>query len=494
MKKNIKIKNLKINFRTFSKFAIVTAMIASLTGCSFFKKKSSNVSINNQPQKPTFTQEDKEYLSQKDEIVVNDNEYVIEDYDYMKLYNLDNYYNSYTSASTNIEHPNSIISGDLTVDNLYNIIKSNNDSYMSSMSKTTSYKEISNSNLRNICGYIVNALNKYINLSNKEEVNCILSNLKIFTKDIFANANVSDNNIMLINDDFFSIFKKTDMSLEEVITHETMHLLQKSCKDRREIGENYIGVSKMFDDKTIENFSFSWLYEGSAEKCSSNILREQPVKYLENIKYINIFNFISMDSNFKLEEVSFSKDVNLLFDKFNVQNEADKKELLNVLFSIEIVNNKPSNICGILNSNYDSNKIYRIMKRDIYKYFTKLFYTNLKNNANTMDVESVFKNIALFEAMINSELGLDMSSQVEFNNDFISDYLVNKNNFFGYYTNILGDDASYLYESYLSVLRVSNIYYNNDDTNSLFNTYRNFIGINMQNYLEIYNENVLTVK
>ena len=107
------------------------------------------------------------------------------------------------------EHSDLKITGALTQTQLYNVVKSNNDRYMNSMKGATTYDEISDGKLREVCGYIVNTINNYSHLvDDVNEVYCVLSNMKIFSKDTLSNASVSDNDVMIISDKFFSIFKK----------------------------------------------------------------------------------------------------------------------------------------------------------------------------------------------------------------------------------------------------------------------------------------------
>jgi len=470
-----KIKNLKRSIKQLKNVVITGVLVVTLSSCGIPGKKSNS---NNSAKVPTTSVVTTQIQKESPET-----------YNYLDLYDLDTNYSKYVSAN-NVEHSDLKITGALTQSQLYNVVKSNNDRYMNSMKGATTYDEISDGKLREVCGYIVKTINNYSHLvDDVNEVYCVLSNMKIFSKDTLSNASVSDNDVMIISDKFFSIFKKNDMSLEEVVSHEAIHLMQKSCKDRLEKSELYTGISMDFQDDSIENFTFSWLYEGSAEKCSSKQLGTTPVKYLNDIHYIDLFNFVSLDSNFKLEELCLSKDVNKLFNKFNCYSENDKKELLNNFFTIEIVANNPSNISTKLYNTYnDTSAVKKQMKRDIYKFYTKLFFQNMKNNVSDYNKEENYKMLALYEAILNSDLALDMTSQFAVNESFMEYYTAQKNVFLHGLGSIYGIDVLNEYEEYLSLIdKDSFALTNNDKTynemlNSMINKYKNYLGKNI--YLE----------
>lgn len=467
-----KFKNLKINVKQLKNTIIAGVLVFTLSACGIPGRKSNtNSKVSNTPGTTTTIQAQKETM---------------DSFDYWNLYDLDTNYSKYVSAS-NVSHSDLKISGELTQSQLYRVVKENNDRYMKNLKGATTYDEISDGKLNDICGYIVKTINNYKHLVDDiNEVYCVLTNMKIFSKDTLNNASVSDNDVLIVSDKFFSIFKKKDMTLEEVISHESIHLIQKSCKDRLEKNELYTGVSIDFQDDNVENFTFSWLYEASAEKCSSKQLGKNPVKYTNDIHYLDLFNFVSGSTEFNLEEICFSKSVDKLFKKFDCYNDNDKKELLNNFFTIEILANNPSKISSKLYNTYNNvNVVKKQMKRDVYKYYTKLFFQNMKNNISDLNKETIYKNLALFEAIINSDLALDMSSQVQYNQSFMEYYVAQKNVFLYGLGSIYGIDAMNEYEQYVSLIDKTSFTLESDDVtytkmlNSFIAKYNNYLGKNL---------------
>ena len=91
------------------------------------------------------------------------------------------------------------------------------------------------------------------------------------------------------------------------------------------------------------------------------------------------------------------------------------------------------------------------MKRDVYKYFSKVLFNNLKNNCFKMNKETIFNYIILFESIADSELQLNHESLKEVNEDFILYYNSLKKDFINYYGSNLNVDMEYEFSEYREI-------------------------------------------
>ncbi|MBE5862572.1 MAG: hypothetical protein E7295_06950 [Lachnospiraceae bacterium] len=128
------------------------------------------------------------------------------------------------------------------------------------------------------------------------------------------------------------------------IQHETMHLLQKPCPCEMKSNPNIerlISFSKYFNNLTVNPLYFSWLAEASAEMNKmmySNVPAlsyTTMIGYMQSITMVNLIrNEFSMNSMYDL---AFNQDINDLYMFFDVKTPEDKREVLNLIYSIEIL-------------------------------------------------------------------------------------------------------------------------------------------------------------
>ncbi len=370
-------------------------------------------------------------------------------YEYEKLYDFNSSLTEYNKLNLVTSHKSSLSS--ITIDSLYSTVKNNNEKYKKSLSITI-YKDLKTKELKSICEIIVNTINNYIKENksiNVERVKCVLSDLKIFNQlSSVNNAFVTDDNCLILSPNMLKIAQmingnETD---KDVFIHEINHLLQKGCncdlKNNPNLKNNF-GLSYSFNNLKVNSLNFSWLYEASAEKNMMNytghdlLVYKNMIGYLESLSLVNILN-----DNYNVndtEELSFKRTLDDLYKYFNVSSASDKLEILNLMYSIEVMQQAPNDFykayqeqTGTLKTSELVDEINYNVKSSICQTLSKLFYRNLSKNivGKNATLEDVFYLISLFENDLNNHLKYDEQEKYEYNEEFINKYIEIQDNFF----------------------------------------------------------------
>ena len=451
------------------------AIIIALSGCkSFAPNKSYNKVENNTTQQQVIHSD---YNSSNNNFIYNNNYEYDMSFDYNSFYNQNvqnfdlnnefkNYINSYDIGYNYIDYYNidslldkNINTIDLkteysnnqivTGEQLYKIVLNNNNTFMSNSINRNFYDEFGNNKLKKICNIIMDVINKYINSENKNEVHAVLNNLKILSKNITSNGYVSDNDILAISENK----SFNGETFENIVVHEAVHLLQKNSEQNIKDGSKRVGVCIKWEDEKINSLDWSWFYESSAAKCMENTLNTTSGSYKNDLNYLNLLKLttiLNAKSSTELEEICNNKNINNLFDYFNCDNDKDKKELVAMMYSIEIINNKPTEILEIIQKN-DSSSISEL-RSDIYVNLSKHFYKNLsigiKNN--NISLNEIFSLINLFESNVNYNLVTNYYGKFDKNKTFMQEYSEIQNQFF--YQLGISFNVSYdvIYDAFIS--------------------------------------------
>ena len=370
-------------------------------------------------------------------------------YEYEKLYNFKESLTEYNKLTLVNTHSNEL--KNITVDELYNIIVKNNKEYKKTV-KTSIYKELSSSEIREICSLIVEVSNKYIKENKNisiDRVKCVLSNLKMYKQtSAVANAFVTDDNCLIISPNMLQVANMINGkgTEEDIFIHEIIHLLQKGCNcdlnKNANLKRNF-GFSYAFKNLEVNSLDFTWLYEASAEKNMMNVTGHDPLVYKNMIGYLESLSLVNLlNDNYKVndtEKLSFKRDINDLYNYFGVTTEKDKKEILNLMYSIEVMQQAPTDFYNALEKSTGKTKdsslvdeVNYTVKVSICETLTKLFYKNLSKNLVNKDatLEDVFYLISLFENDLNSHIKYKDSSKYNYNDRFIETYLNIQDNFF----------------------------------------------------------------
>lgn len=381
-------------------------------------------------------------------------------YNYSNLYDFEKPLEKYNVVINTTLHHND--NYELTVDNLFKIVKENNDKYINDKQiNAFLYDEISDADIKTTCSAIVNVFNHYIDngLINESEAKCTLSDLKIFKQESStALAFVSSKNCLILNPnmaDIQSIFIK-EKSDTYVLTHEIIHLMQKGCncysKDCPDLVQMF-GSNCTFNNVPVNTIKFSWLYEASAEKEMANYTNHPTTTYHAYITYLESLNLANL-KDFNIEKLSFNHDINALYNYYNLTSDKDKTELLNMLYYIEIMQVAPDDFYEAYGKPKPSDDVKEnvcyTVKPVIFETLTKLFYKNLSETITDKEIpiQDVFYLISLFENDVNSHLEYSNPDLNKYNNDFLKVYTEIQNQFFLELANASNLSKEQVYEKF----------------------------------------------
>lgn len=500
---NLNFKAIKNNilFRLIPISLSLTAVFAS--GCSLRKSDNSKQNINNSYLSSTFDEAPSEhgilqsinenkalynvgsgsYKGTKlpsDKSCLNDFINYINcldtQYEYERLYDIDTNLNKYYDLTLIKKHNSKLKSLDSS--ELLNIVIENNKIFKADK-KTSLYKDIGSNELKSICNLIICTCKDFIRDNediDEDRLLCVLSDLKIFNKTSTNNAAITDDNCLMISPNMLELANKIngDGTETDVLIHEINHLLQKGCNcdaQKNDLIHNY-GFSYSFKDSEINSLDFTWIYEASAEKNMCNYTNHEPLVYKNMIGYLESLSLISLvNDNFSVndtEALSFNRTLDSLYKFFNVSEEKDKKEILNLMYSIEIMQTAPDDFYDKYERFYGRSKddklideINYCVKSSVCETISKLFYKNLTNAIMNNDVtlEDIFYLISIFECDLNNHLDYSNSSRLNDNKLFFERYVDIQNNFFYYLSktvNVQQQDIELLYNNYTSKVKDSN--------------------------------------
>ena len=271
-----------------------------------------------------------------------------------------------------------------------------------------------------------------------------LKNLRLFTYDDFGNAfYTSEENLIALNiSTMESLFQQGYGSFEDIVSHETNHLLQSAeltLPDKVEIGT---GMNYAFKDKKQNALYWEWYVEGAAEAgtvLEHNIPVDKAMVYVSYVR--SLFSIISTyafceENVYTLTQLTTQRDMNKFFELFGCTTEADKKEIMEMMVAYELT----------LNSNglyYSSATLEQMQIEDPYTFEKKLrcsigqtlakqFFRNLaeKLQGGEATLEDVFSLMAAFELRMAQEVWYDSDEQVAYMDGFYKTYTAVQDAFF----------------------------------------------------------------
>lgn len=388
-------------------------------------------------------------------------------YVYSEFYNLDEALVEYNKLKLDNYHNFDLKNIDST--ELYNIILENNKEYKK-VNKSSIYKEIDNKEIIKIVNIIITTVNDFIKLNDDisvDRIKCVLSDLKLFQqKSAMSNAFVTNDNCLIISPNMMQFAntingRGTD---EDVIKHEIIHLLQKGCNCDLNQNDNLkrnFGICYGFKNIEINSLDFTWFYEASAEKNMANYTGHDILVYKNMIGYLESLSITNLvKDTYKVndtENLSFKRNLEDLYNYFGVSTPKEKREILNLMYSLEVMHMEPSDFYNTLEKKTGKNKdanlrdeINYTVKSSICETLTKLFYKNLSQNIVNKDVSlgDIFYLISLFENDINNHILYDSDKKYSYNEHFINTYLDIQDNFFFELSNIINCSQEELENSY----------------------------------------------
>lgn len=390
-------------------------------------------------------------------------EYVVE-YGYEELFDYEKAMEGVTAKHSVTSHVYSALdeNGQLTAEHLYEIVQRNNEIYLSGA--TSVMKEVEDDIVLQICEIVTDVVNHMLREYpeiDKDRVYCNLGNLKVVEKTSALNYGaVQPDMVLHITRGTAALLDNSaSENMYKVLVHESMHILQFGCACEMQDGcVRRCGIAHAHAESGQDYSDWVWMGEGSAERMTSLYTGTAPMTYYNYINYILTLDLATMlqeevPANY-MESIYFYDDVENLFRVFDAKTEEEKREIYQLMYSLEIMQEEPEDvkqayydIYGIEWTEEVSGEVFNKVKRPILKTVTKQFYTNL---ADAIAREEVSKNdvlflVNLYESTMNQHLHLDNKDYNGYNAEFVEWYKACRADFFASFENLtLEEYAGYI--------------------------------------------------
>lgn len=493
--------HLKINIKKIVYLFSMASFSITLSSCEI--KDSMNVNTNE------YNYE--EYVIEKNPVsnITNTFTMTMDDqtyHDYMNYldtieitFPYENYYdsNSINDKINNLDmNIGSVSPISIDGNTIYKIVKENNKNYNKSI-----YEELDDETLKKYCNILSDTINYYWDSKyiNHDAIYQKLNTLQILTGEgFFFNGSYNENNILVVNKEYIT-FSNTQGSLEDVVAHESIHFIQSASPqvyDKNDSLTYGYGFSYKFKDELVNSRNFQWFYEASAEKASSisnnTEINDYPsmIGYLDSLELCALLNDNYMVND--MMQLSFTSDINDLYNAMNINNKA---EFLNMLYNIEIAQNKPLDIrmeCYNNGEPMDENNVGYEIKSSTLIAISKLFYQNLASAVKNHNIglNDIAYLITVFETKMGYHSYYYDYNYYDYNILFISNYTSIQDAFFKSIANsgtYSYDEIVLYFENYspLAIKNGNNV--NNYDLNWLDSSKVNLLENTMSKYEDYYN-------
>lgn len=378
-------------------------------------------------------------------------------YTYEELYGIDEALEKEKQTvprATKHLHAIQTIDGKFNTDTIVEQVIKNNKNYLESENisayKKASLKELNSAEIESIISIIVEVLNQELDTNqdiDSEELKCVIGDLKIFSSPSSSNALVNDDNCLIISPNMINIAQIMDNKKDakkDILIHEAMHLVQKSCKDNEDKEKtSKIGISQYWTDLKVNPLKWNWFYEASAEKEMCNLTGDSAVTYKYLISYLDSLSMATiLNDNVKAnqtERLCFQKNPERLYEQFNCNSIEEQKEIIKLMYTIDILQyeredfyNQYNPIYGEIDSEEQLVVLQRNLKTSICETLTRKFYESLSSQMTKQSIciDDMNYLIRVFEADINSHLDCENKDKAQENIPFMERYLEIQNNFF----------------------------------------------------------------
>lgn len=358
---------------------------------------------------------------------------------YSELFNVEHLLARETDHKAEHHGTFNFVNGRVDENELYRVVKYNNDHYNYSITFT-------DSELSKICHTVAKNLNYALSTNSyidKDALKCVLSNLKIFKENDVTNARITDDLVLAISPASIANLQNTvgDSvdAFDLTIGHETGHLPQMPCNDEFDHSNSTkIGFNQKWDDEPVNSLFWNWYYEASAESIMMKANNSNGLVYPTQIGYLKYLNMVlSLKSEFKgntLENVSVSRNRDDFFVLFDALDTQAKVEIAEIMYAIEIIQNENEDFEKAYLAHTGSNQpflfqedwvaIKRDVKSGLAVYLSLMFYKNLAQSVKDgkMTLKDVYHVISVFEAEIESHNTYDSLNRFEANRPFMKSY------------------------------------------------------------------------
>lgn len=394
------------------------------------------------------------------------------DYLYDDLFQIDEALKEYDKININSKENSNVVIKDNQVNfnEWYQIVCNNNEEYLNE--NGVHYSNISPELLQKIVHIMVDSINAKLNDSDNAMIDIsllddTLSHLKVLSYAGFGVGAFNEDDIILAVDlSAISNYQKLHPDLdvlERIVKHETNHCIQSisgSNLKNQNCDINY-GICYHFPNLEVNSLYYHFLFEGAAERLAIDDYQDNQDSLFYNNDLMSIESIdlsILLNSNLNstsLERSLFQHDLNVFLGLFHVENEEDKKEILNMLYAYELINTESDEFKAVFekNNGYRMNASemdeYKIcLKEGIATTLTKQFYSSLISylHDSSTSLHDMFELISIFEDEI-SRITWYISRQ-DYYQDFFSNYKTIQSDLFQIIASKIGYSEEEIFNSY----------------------------------------------
>lgn len=428
-----------------------------------------------------------------------------------ELYGIDAALYKYNNLNFSIEdHTGNILKDSkLNAEDLMNTVLKNNQAYMNTEKQKIGgaplYKELKQKELLEICQIIADTVNYHIEkgLIDIDKVSCNLALLKVFKDAAPDMAYVTKDNCFIINPDMIDVLQIMNPRIDayrNTIVHEVMHIFQDACIDVQNINDfemNY-GPSYSWPSLKMNPLMFDWFVEAAAEKNGNNYTGQEPSTYQQMIGYLESMSLVTiLNDNVEVnqtERITFQNKLEPLFEQFNATTEEQKKELLKMMFAIDILQTDTEDFVSAYETKYNIklneeslNTYKHTIKGSICTTLTKQFYANLAKQLTNKEIsmQDVFFLITIYENDLYSHLKYTNEDRFGYSEEFLKLYIEIQNQFFNMISknnNYNNSDLVDNYNNYGMTLVIDDIKYPNYNLSWLSKDKKDYI-LSREEYL-----------
>lgn len=369
----------------------------------------------------------------------------------------------YTSTGENL-----FADGPLTGELIYAITTANAET-----TTVPSNRLMPESDMRLVCPYIAEALNTYYEVYQLDPIRLSekISALTLIDCDSFQNASYSPENdtLEIRMDDA----RNDPEMIRKLSFHECAHLAQATPRAGMELQnvEFRFGPGCRFPDAEINAIEWNWLTEGGAEMLARTFCGlAEPMHYTTYCKAFSEINLAMLPradgQTALLENVSLAEDMDLLFDYFRCETEADKLDILNYMAMMDV------KLQGASAKDFD--KLYYDLNPDstlsdtqrreryalaLGETTAKLFYRNLAERlaVQELTVEQTFAFMTGAESGLSAMTMFVDARSEQFGESFLGNYVRLQNALFDLLAEQCGISAEELYSAYDTYFRTATI-------------------------------------
>jgi hypothetical protein len=367
---------------------------------------------------------------------------------------LDNYFNmTEYNSSTNYKY---IVNGKIDAAKLLSTVQANNKEYLANR-QGNRYTEFSSSDFNMIFSTMVETLNSRLETADVAQLDYNLSRLKLLNTTDNGYGAVTDDDVRFtINVNNCRHVSNNDTFIKRVVVHESTHLSQISS-DIEKQHEGYDlnrGIYYRWNNMSVNPMAYQWFTEASAEKLAQSVYRDRDNEvYKEWVKALDSMTLSAIVRDdvdgYTLPKISTQGDLNKLFAFFNATTRAEQEEIINMMFSYEIIFNKDKNFYSEVKVS-DQYKYDQELQSSIALTLTKNFYYNLAEKLKSSDnitIEDIFKLLVLEEADLNRVCKYYNRTD-DSNKKFINSYTAIQDDFFGMVASVTGISKNDLYQAF----------------------------------------------